>query len=288
MKEATIRIDSLSHGGSGVGRSDELVVFVPYTAPGDLVKVQITGLKKNYAEGVLVELLEKGPSRIKPPCSVFGQCGGCQWQHVTYEEQLKQKQLMVSHALSRIAKEENIVVSPIIRSPQEFHYRNRAQFRSEGSKIGFYARKSHQLVEPDKCHILEMPLNTELLKIRQEIKNSHPEKQAKFEVFLTEAGGVARSYNKGHGEEFGFAQVNTKQNSQMQKYITGLIGKPERVQKDLLDLYCGNGNFSFGLHALGWRIYGVDLNRTAIKAARIHATQNTFFSAADVSTEVKR
>jgi 23S rRNA (uracil1939-C5)-methyltransferase len=299
-QEINVTIASLAHGGSGVGRFDNFVVFVRYTAPGDVVRARITKTKKNYADAELIEIITPSPSRIKAPCPVFGACGGCQWQHVSYEEQLKQKQNIVEHALSRIAKEENFTVLPIKASPNHFYYRNRAQFRTEGPRAGFYRRGSHELVTFDECLIIEKPLNEELAKIKTEIKDWPETKTSKVEVYLTAAEqnrpeSVVRSTNHAHGEELGFSQVNTLQNVQMQEYVTSLFGSPTEVAPDnqgsngnLIDLYCGNGNFSFPLNEKGWRIYGVDSSRSAIHAARTCANDQTFFSAGDCSFEVKK
>lgn len=294
-QKVQVTITSLAHGGSGVARFDDFVIFTPQTCPGDDVQVEITEIKKNYAEGRLIEVIKASPHRVLPPCPVFGQCGGCQWQHVTYEEQLHQKQLIVGHALSRIGREEGIPILPIIPSPDQFNYRNRAQFRAEGPKVGFYQRHTHSLIEFEKCLILDEKINVELQKLKDEKQKDSVFKTAKIEVYLGENNQVFKSLNKTHGEELGFSQVNTKQNKNIQDYLKEKLGSPKAIDTDnlgsrgnLLDLYCGKGNFSLPLNELGWRIYGVDSSRQAITQARKNANPQTFFSAADVSLEVKK
>ncbi len=294
-QEITLTIASLSHGGSGVGRIEDFVVFVPFTAPQDVARVQITSLKKNYADGRLLEIISPSPQRIKAPCSVFEICGGCQWQHVDYQEQLHQKQLIVEHALQRIAKEENILILPIIPSPKPFYYRNRAQVRAEGGKVGFYQRHSHNIIEFEKCWIIDEKIDQEISQIKKERVGLDPFKTAKIEIFLSEDGTVYRSLNRAHAEERGFAQVNTEQNMSMIDYICSVLPGPATVDSDnqgsrgnLLDLYCGNGNFSLPLNKMGWRIYGVDSNRSAIHSAREKANAQTFYSAGDCLVEVKK
>src|SRR5690606_11017012 len=93
----TLEISTLAQGGSGVGRSNGLVIFVPYTCPGDLVEVEITALKKKFAEATLRKILRASTHRVQAPCVYFGECGGCTWQHVSYQEQLNQKSLMIKH-----------------------------------------------------------------------------------------------------------------------------------------------------------------------------------------------
>jgi tRNA/tmRNA/rRNA uracil-C5-methylase (TrmA/RlmC/RlmD family) len=283
-QEITLTIASLAHGGSGVGRLNDFVFFIPLTCPGDTVKARITRLKKNYAEAELIEILEASPHRVKAPCPVFGQCGGCQWQHVNYEEQLHQKQMIVEQALSRMAKEEGAAIFPVIPSPDQFNYRNRVQFHAEGAKVGFYQRLSHTLIEFKECLIAEKPINEELAKIKIERK-AYLDNE-KIEVSIAQDKRIVRSLSKAYGEEAGFSQVNTRQNLNLQTYIQKLIGKPSG-SGDLLDLYCGNGNFSFTLNELGWSIHGVDSNREAIITARKMALKNMNFTTADVSSEVK-
>ncbi len=103
MKEKldTVRIDSMAYGGSGVGRIEGKVVFVPLTAAGDLASFRPIREKKGYLEGELVELIEPSPLRREPPCRHFGVCGGCSWQHIPYEEQAKAKE-EVSHIKSKL------------------------------------------------------------------------------------------------------------------------------------------------------------------------------------------
>ncbi|HXI10549.1 MAG TPA: TRAM domain-containing protein, partial [Thermodesulfobacteriota bacterium] len=82
--EHIVEITALAFGGSGVGRIGGKVVFVPFTAPGDRVRVRLVVEKKGFSEGVVSEILEPSPLRVEPPCPVFGVCGGCDWQHISY------------------------------------------------------------------------------------------------------------------------------------------------------------------------------------------------------------
>jgi len=125
VPSVSVRIDSIAAGGDGVGRSDGLVVFVPRTAPGDIVTAQISG-KGHFARGTLRTVVTPSPSRIDPPCSHYtrDRCGGCQVQHLTYEAQLAAKQLIVRDSLQRIGKR-TVEPPPIERSPQEWRYRTK-------------------------------------------------------------------------------------------------------------------------------------------------------------------
>src|SRR2546430_926539 len=97
MVESPVRlkIQRLSLGGEGVGRSDGHVIFVPYAAPGDLLEIEVVETHPRYARGRILQVLEPSAERTEPPCPYFFRCGGCAWQHLTYPAQLKAKQALV-------------------------------------------------------------------------------------------------------------------------------------------------------------------------------------------------
>ena len=121
-------ITGVAAEGKSLGRWNDLVTFVPYGAPGDVVDVQITRKKNSFAEGSIVRMVKPSELRVAPVCEHFGVCGGCTWQHLPYESQLKYKQQQVVDALERIAKVEMPPISPILGSAQTLHYRNKLEF----------------------------------------------------------------------------------------------------------------------------------------------------------------
>jgi 23S rRNA (uracil1939-C5)-methyltransferase len=125
MAVVSVAIDSIAAGGDGVGRTNGLVVFVPRTAPGDIVTAQISG-KGHFARGALRSIVTPSPVRIEPPCPHYTRdnCGGCQLQHMTYDSQLVAKQIIVRDSLQRIGKR-NVDAPGIDRSPKEWRYRNK-------------------------------------------------------------------------------------------------------------------------------------------------------------------
>jgi len=125
VRSVSVQIDSVAAGGDGVGRTDGLVVFVPRTAPGDIVTAQISG-KGHFARGTLRSVVTASPVRIDPPCPHYtrDRCGGCQVQHMSYEAQLAAKQLIIRDSLQRIGKR-SVEPPPIARSPQEWRYRTK-------------------------------------------------------------------------------------------------------------------------------------------------------------------
>ena len=114
--------------GKSLGRWNDLVVFIPYGAPGDVIDLRITRKKHSFAEGQIARMITPSPLRVEPFCEHFGVCGGCKWQHLPYESQLQYKQQQVVDALERIAKVEIPPINPILGSAETRHYRNKLEF----------------------------------------------------------------------------------------------------------------------------------------------------------------
>ncbi len=123
-----ITIEDVAAEGNSIARVDQMVVFIPYGAPGDIVDVKIDKKKKSYAEGHITKMHTPGEVRIEPRCEHFTLCGGCRWQHLPYDFQLQCKQEQVTDALERIAKVELPPVSPILGSESIWEYRNKMEY----------------------------------------------------------------------------------------------------------------------------------------------------------------
>ncbi len=121
-------ITGVAAEGKSLGRWNDMVVFIPYGAPGDVARVRITRKKHSFAEGVIEELVKPSELRVEPMCQHFGVCGGCKWQHLPYEYQLQCKQQQVVDALERIAKVPIPAISPILGSKKTTFYRNKLEF----------------------------------------------------------------------------------------------------------------------------------------------------------------
>ncbi len=158
-EEVELRIDAIGAGGDGVGRDDAgRVTFVPLTAPGDLVRAEITTAKARWARGRMLELLSPAPDRREAPCPVFGECGGCRLQHLPPERQATAKRAVVAAALRRIGGLE-IEVPELRRPGDALGYRNRVTLTIRGGRSGF-----HGLYDPDEivdcpnCLLAEKPV----------------------------------------------------------------------------------------------------------------------------------
>lgn len=159
--EVTIR--AIAAGGAGVGRlEDGLTVFVPRTAPGDVIDVDVVERKRRYARGRAVQVRSPGPDRVAPQCPHYDgdQCGGCQVQHVTIEAQRRAKQRIVGDALRRLGGRE-VEDPPIAASPAEWRYRARVTLAANGGRIGYHRREQPGSVfDMNDCHIARQGLMT--------------------------------------------------------------------------------------------------------------------------------
>ena len=173
-KKYFVRIHDLGDSGEGVGRIEGMTVFVDGLVPGDRSLVEIIKVKKNYAIGKPIEIKESSDIRQKPPCSHFPECGGCQIQNLTYPKQLKFKKLKVEAALQRIGGLDGVLVNETLGMDNPFYFRNKAQlpFGKENGKVvvGFYRKKSHNIVDVKKC-LIQNPLNDEIVEVMREYLN---------------------------------------------------------------------------------------------------------------------
>jgi 23S rRNA (uracil1939-C5)-methyltransferase len=123
-----VKITDIGAEGNAIARVDNIVVFVPMLIPGDVVDIKVVRKRKKFMEGRVIRFHEYSPSRITPRCSHFGICGGCRWQHLPYEMQLKFKEQQVADSLKRIGKVEIPGIKPILGSADEYYYRNKLEY----------------------------------------------------------------------------------------------------------------------------------------------------------------
>jgi 23S rRNA (uracil1939-C5)-methyltransferase len=171
VTDSTVVIDRLAFGGNGVCRIDGKVCFVPFSCPGDEVRLTVTSEKKSFLSARIAELVSPSPYRVSPPCPHFGRCGGCFWQHIDYSHQLAAKQTILAEALWRGARVEAVGVLPVLPSAQQYGYRSRVQFKVQSQvgrlKIGFYRSGSHAVEDlPQGCLISKPQINQALHSLR--------------------------------------------------------------------------------------------------------------------------
>jgi len=164
QKTFDLLLEKHTYGGDAMGRlADGRAVFVPFGLPGERVRVRLTEEKRGFARGELVEILEAAPHRITPRCKHFGICGGCHYQSLPYEEQIKAKTEILIDQLKRIGKIENPPVQPMVASPSPWNYRNHVQFHlTRDGKLGYVganASFAQGVIPITECHLPEASIN---------------------------------------------------------------------------------------------------------------------------------
>lgn len=205
--------------------------------PGETVDAVITEKKKDFARAEVLKVSEASAARVTAPCPYFGECGGCNWQHISVEDQLSIKKELLESNFTRALK--TPIEFSVVSSPKSFHYRNRTQFHADLSRVGFFKKQSHELVDVQSCLISDERINQKLTEIR---KQRLPQR---FEIFLDSNGSTQMSATEYGGSGQGFGQVNTEVNLLLKKQIIDWV--KEVAPRTIIEMYSGNGNLSFPL-----------------------------------------
>lgn len=270
-QEVEVSIDRLSYnGGRGVGRTGGWVAFVAATAPGDRVIARVTEVKKNFIVGTPIQFLDKGEARRIPPCPVANSCGGCPWQHIAYDEQVRQKAHILERSLRDLASFGEFKHLPFLPAPHEFRYRNRIQLHKRGAEVGYFAKGTRQLVNIEDCLIAELALNAQISSLRdaKPAPEVNGEAFERCEIARLQSGEISLRRGPHQPEAAVFAQVNELQNHRLLSELKGLILEEE--VDEIWDLFCGTGNIAVPLAKLKpkARVTGVELSQRAIEVAQ--------------------
>jgi 23S rRNA (uracil1939-C5)-methyltransferase len=261
----TLTVSDVAFGGEGVARHDGFVIFVPWVAAGEVVEAEVTEVRKQFGRAKLLRVLQPSAERVEPGCRYFGQCGGCQYQHLAYPAQLELKHKQVCDVFQRIGGLEPELVAAVVPCPRAYGYRNRIMIRSQwdkfkqGLNIGFI-RAADRLVEDiERCEIAEPALNEQINQVRQ-----HPPPKGGLKVVLRIAA---------EGWEVppdSFFQNNFFLLPRLVEVTREFLH--QGGARHLADVYCGVGFFSIELGDLVDSFIGVEYDQLAIKAARRNAS----------------
>ncbi len=262
-ERAIIKIDRLAFGGSGIGNHEGLVVFVPLACPGDLVSVEFTKKKKSFAEARILEVLEESPHRQEPPCKHFGNCGGCDLQHIQYPSQLEFKKQALESLLARQLKFELPKIE-IIGSPKEFHYRNRIQLNQQKGRFGYFEKGRKSFTAIENCLIAREEINKTLTLLESQFK--------RFEIYF-DGQDTHVSPTEYGGSEGSFIQVNPELNEILIKRLIQSIeineSKLDNSEGLFVELYSGDANFTLPLlERFSFNGYSIELNQKNVERAR--------------------
>ena len=260
----TVTINDIAFGGEGVARVNDFVIFVPFVVLGEEVEIELTEVKKQFARARLLNVLRPSPQRVTPACRYFGDCGGCQYQHVAYAAQLEYKHKQIADLFERMGGFNPAVVMPMVPCPQPYGYRNRIMIRSQwdkfkqGLNIGFIRADNRLVVDLDECQIAEPALNQQILHVR-----AHPPPKGGIKVVLRvapEGWEVPRD---------SFFQNNFFLLPKLVETVRAALR--ESGARFLVDAYCGVGFFAVELADLVEAFVGVEVDAPAVKAARRNA-----------------
>jgi tRNA/tmRNA/rRNA uracil-C5-methylase (TrmA/RlmC/RlmD family) len=260
----TLEITDIAFGGEGVARVEEFVVFIPFVAPGETVEAEVTEVKKRFARARLLRVVEPSPERVEPACRYFADCGGCQYQHLSYPAQLRLKHKQIGDLFQRIGGFDPSIVAPVVACPEPYGYRNRIMIRSQwdkfkqGLNIGFIRADNRLVVDIEGCKIAEPALNEEIKRVR-----ANPPPKGGLKVVLRIAP-----------EDWVVPRDSFFQNNffLLPKLVEVVRERLRQAgTRYLLDVYCGVGFFSLELADMVERFAGIELDALAIKAARQNA-----------------
>jgi 23S rRNA (uracil1939-C5)-methyltransferase len=299
-----VRVERIVAGGYGIAFAAGLTIFVLLASPGDVAKVRVTRKKGKVAFAEIEEIVTPSPKRVEPACRYFGECGGCDFQQLSNEEQLEAKTEIVKDCLRRIGKIDWLDKIKIIPSSEPLGYRSRARWHVESSKkaIGYYSRGTNTVCDVEECPILTPALDAELRRLRSEIKWEDVwEKVEEVEAaeadgafslawensidepkeIVCNVGDLRYAYDAGT-----FFQGNRfLAEALVESAVAGFAGKKA------VDLYCGVGLFSLPLAWNFESVVGIEANEKSVAFARKNAKcaglQNAEFAAASVAEWLK-
>lgn len=300
MEKEIVRLDDT---GRGICYVDEKVTFVPKTVVGDIIDLKITKSKKNYNEGVLVNIIKPSPKRIKSKCPYFDICGGCDLQNVEYQETINYKKEKVKNLFFK----NGFSVDPIfISNEHDFNYRNKITLSVENKKVGYKEAKSHKIISIDECVIADACIN-KIIPIIKEfgiingkviircnqneeiliIINSNDELNIDVEKIksICKLCGIVINDKTYYGENFlyerlngiiyrisydSFFQVNPFIASKLFEIVKENINESDRV----VDLYSGVGTLSLNASQKANSVIGVEIIANAVLNSIFNAKIN--------------
>ncbi len=299
-EEIELEISTLTNLGLGLGRVtvanarvkvENWVVMVPFALPGERVRARIFRNHKNFSEADLVSVLQPSPHRVAPRCALFGRCGGCQYQHFVYTEQLEWKRRQVAGLLEHLA---GVVfeVAPVIGSPREFGYRSKitphfaAPRPDRDLPIGFLRQGTRfDIVDVPRCEIATDAINEKLAVVRADVqaRAAAGEFSRGATLLLRAAGGiVTTNYDEVITEEVGALKLRFlardffQNNPFILPSFTAYVGGQAAASgaRFLVDAYCGSGLFALASAGSFERVAGVEISETSVAFARENATAN--------------
>lgn len=301
-----INIVGLDHQGRGIGKIFDKTIFIPNTLVGETVEFKLTRIKKKYLEGELVTISNSSDNRIEPICPYFNECGGCDLMHMSYIDQLKYKENKIKEIFTKFTTFDISLIKSIVPCKSIYNYRNKVTLQVN-NKLGFYKKKTNDIVSIDKCLISDNGINAVINELNN-LKTLNNIKQLviKSSKFTNEIMLVI--YTSGKINELEIIKNLSKYVTSIVKYDSSyqvIYGKPYIIEKmndlefmispssffqinteqalklydlvlelanlkgneTIVDLYCGTGTIGLYLSRYCKKVIGVEINKDSINDA---------------------
>jgi 23S rRNA (uracil1939-C5)-methyltransferase len=257
-------VEKIIFGGDGLARTAHgFIVFIPFSAEGERLRVRVVERKPHHARAEIVELLAPSMEREAPPCPYYGRCGGCQYQHLNYREECRLKERQVYEALTRVGKITEPTVLPMIPSPADYAYRNRITVHAESGRIGFRSVGGRELIDIRECLIARPEVNAELTRLRA--------RQPADGHYSLRDSTVPQS---------GFFQANHALRDTLRNLVADSL--PSHAAT-LLEAYCGGGFFTEVVAGRFDEVVAMDNDPRTLRDAHRLALPNVSWHQADAS-----
>ncbi|MEG1146201.1 MAG: 23S rRNA (uracil(1939)-C(5))-methyltransferase RlmD [Bacilli bacterium] len=306
-----VKIEKLDHQARGICFIDGKITFVENTLPGEIADIKIINQKKKYNEASLVKMIKISKDRIESKCPHYKECGGCDLQHINYNNQLNYKNKKIKDIMKKYANIDN--VEPIVESPNQFNYRNKITLKVQNG-LGFYKRRTNSLVLINECLLANNKINKIIKDLNQinnfknineiSIRNINSSKTA-LTLYLHESSNIddIQKYSdkndiilntfieKNHYNikdeskilakldtfEFivsplAFFQVNTEQTLNLYNKVLEYLDLDGT--QNILDLYCGTGTIGIFASKKAKKVLGIEISKSAIEDAKTNKKIN--------------
>ena len=287
-ERVTVTLADIAHEGGTVAHDNGRTIFVDYGITGETVVAELDRERAGVFFGRVVEVLDASPHRVAAPCEYFGECGGCQWQHIDYPQQLEMKRQVVLDQLHRIGRFGEPPVSPTVGADNPWGYRNHIRFTAKPrGEVGFVRRGTHRFLRIDRCLIADPWINDALPKlqgkggglhqiaIRRGVKTEelliHPDLSAIEDSFPS---GQKHYHEELLGHRFrvsgaSFFQTNTPQAERLIELVRDRLAP--QPHETLVDAYAGVGTFAVILAPLVRRVVAIEESAAAVDDAMVNA-----------------
>lgn len=308
-----VEIEKLDHQARGIAHINDKIVFIENSLPSEKVKIKIVKENKKIMEAIVTDYITKSKDRIESSCPYYKECGGCDLLHLSYEKQLIYKENKIKEIMTKYADINENLVNSIVSSPDQYNYRNKVTLKVN-NKVGYYKKKSYDIVEIENCLIANAKINQTIQEIKtvnipssinELVIRSINETDISLTIYLQKRDNIENFVNKlskkidsikvvfnnrviketGKSNIIGRLEKYNYQMSQNAFFqinteqTINLYNKIKEYVKECnapttLDLYCGTGTIGIYVSEYASKVIGVEINPEAIDNAKINADNN--------------